>query len=258
MKKNIFFAWFIAAVLFVNGCKKDRLVDDCISNAIPTDSYAYPILPGTPAWANLQTGAERLQACQIPDNILLGVSTEGLIQSWLDMPINNEILMTNSLQKGIVYFIANFSGLKELVKRNDVADKLVKKYYSMNPACVTTYQTDIEKGKFIYSFSCIELPLAQDTILNRMTTEQKKVLIKKAMDKYYSRKEYSNYYDLVSTDLSLFICAKAMKNSQYQPFLNQINNNLQWFLENAQFYIPLGDYTTEKNIIISQALNFIK
>jgi hypothetical protein len=49
-----------------------------------------------------------------------------------------------------------------------------------------------------------------------------------------------------------------MRNSQYQPFLNQINEDLMWFILNAQFYIPLGDYRIEKEIIISNSKIFIK
>ena len=245
-------------VILSSSCKKEKPDIDCNTYPVPSDTYKYPILPGTPAWANLKTGDEMLQACQIPDSVLPTISTEGLIQSWLDMPLNNEIFMTNSLQKAIEYFIENFSGLRELVGRNDAADKLFKKYQSMNPACITTFKTDIGQGSFTFLFSYIELPLAQDTILNKMTLDQKKDLMKEALQKYYSRIEYSTYYDVVSTDLSLYICARSMRNNQYQPFLNQVNSNLQWFIDNALFPVPLGDYTIEKNIIISHSLDFIK
>lgn len=258
MKRLKIFGWFVALIIFGNSCKKGSLNNDCNSYPVPLDTYKYPILPGTPAWANFQTGPERMQACQIPDNILPDISTEGLVQSWLDFPLNNEIFMANSLQKATVYFIANFSGLRELVGRNDAADKLFKKYQSMNPTCVTIYQTDIEQAQFTFLFSYIELLSAQDTILNKMSLSQKKALMKEAMGKYYSRIAYIKYYGGGLMDLSLFICAKAMVNCKYQPFITQINSNLSWFINNAVFPIPLGDYSFEKNIIISQALNFIK
>ena len=258
MRQLKFFILFIAVIIFTNACKKESTDNNCNNSPIPSDTYKYPIQPGTPAWSTLKTGEEMLQACQIPDSVLPAISTEGLIQSWQNMPLNNEIFMANSLQKAMEYFIANFSGLRELIGRNDVAVKLFKKYQSMDPTCITTFQTDREKGSFPFLFSYIELPLAQDTILNKMALKQKKELVKEALQKYYSRLEYPADYDVVSRDLSLFICAKAMRNSQYQPFLNQVNDDLMWFILNARFFIPLGDYAAEKDIIISNARNFIK
>jgi len=241
-----------------SSCKKTKADIDCNSYPVPSDTYKYPILPGTPAWANLKTGEEMLQACQIPDSVLPTISTEGLVQSWLDMPLNNEIFVTNSIQKAMEYFIENFSGLRELVGRYDAADKLFKKYQSMNPACITTFKTEIEQGSFTFLFSYIELPLAQDTILNQMTLKQKKILVNEAMKKYKYRIDHLNYYDIITANISLFICAKVMRNCQYQPFLNSMNDDLLWFISNAQFKIPLDNYATEKNIIISNSLNFTK
>lgn len=257
MKLSIFFAFFFATITFSNGCKKNNSEGWCNPYPIPADTYRYPIVPGVPAWANLQTGDERLAACQIPDSILSNISTEGLVQSWLDMPINNEITMANSPQKAMIFFMEKFSGLRELVKRTDAADIFFKRYQFFNPACVTNYQ-GIEEGKFVLSSIYIDLPLAQDTILKKMTLQLKKALMKEALDKYKVRKKYADHYDVFTTDLSLFICAKAMVNSNYPPFLNKINNNLQWFINNALFPAPLGEYANERDIIMTYSSNFIK
>lgn len=257
MKPVIFFICVIVMVIG-SSCNKEKADVDCNVYPVPSDTYKYSILPGTPAWANLKTGDERLQACQIPDSVLPRISTGGLVQSWLDMPLNNEILMTNSLQKAIEYFIEKFSGLRELVGRKDAADKLLARYQSMNPACVSTFKTDIEQGSFTFSFSYIELPLAQDTILNQMTLKQKKILINEALKKYKYRTDHLEYYDVMTANISLFICARVMRNCQYQPFLSSMNDDLLWFINNAQFKMPLDGYATEINIIISNSKKFIQ
>jgi hypothetical protein len=169
-----FFILFIAVIIFTNSCKKESTDNNCGNYHIPFDTYKYPILPGTPAWATLKTGQEMWQACQIPDTVLRTISTEGLIQSWIEMPLNNELFMTTSLQKAMEKFIANFSGLRELIGRNDAAKKLFTKYQALKPDCITKFKTDNKKGAFPFLFSYIELPLAQDTILNKMTLEQKR------------------------------------------------------------------------------------
>lgn len=256
MKPSLF-VWFLFIAVGFNGCKKDETDNGCPSYPRPTDTYKYPIRPGTSEWANLHSGDEMLQACQIPNDLLKQMSTQGLVQTWLDMPLNNEITMANSPEKAMIFFIEKFSGLKELVLRNDAADELFKRYQFYDPSCVTSYK-GIKQGEFVLSSIYIDLPLAQDTILNKMTLQQKKALMREALNKYDLRIKYDEYYDVLTTDLSLFICAKAMVTCQYQPFFNELNNNLRWFIDNAQFPIPLGNYTAERNIIVTQAENFIR
>ncbi len=80
--------------------------------------------------------------------------------------------MTNSIQRGVEFFITNFSGLKELCNRKNAGEKLYERYESMKPACITGLTNDNDKGA--YTFTYIEMILGQDTILNKMTTLQKK------------------------------------------------------------------------------------
>ncbi len=257
--KLIFYTCIAFFVVVIAGCKKDTISnEDCWNYPEPADTYKYPILPGTPEWATLETGDERLEACQIPDNILATISTEGLVQSWLDMPLAIEIFFANSPQRAIEFFIENFSGLRELVGRADAWNKLLEKYKSMIPACITTLASEVEQGKYTFLFSYLELPLAQDTILNKMNLNQKKELVSVALDKFYLRNRLPNHFGGLVTDFALLICARVMRNCNYSPFLSKVNDNLQWFIDKGVFPIPLGDYEVEKNIIISSAKNFLK
>lgn len=261
MKQIVLFIGIVGSLPLFYSCKKsptDTVKNNCINDSIPPDTYKYPIVPGTPEWATLRTGEARWQACQIPDSILAKMSTEGLVQSWLNLPVINELWVTNSIQQTMEYFMLNFSGLKEVVKRDEAGDKLFKRYKSMKPECITIFNNDIDKGNFILSFSEIGLVLAQDTILNKMTLGKKKILVAEALEKYYKQSDYSNDYGRFPMEHCWFICAKVMMNCRYQPFINELNNNLLWFIKNAQFYIPVDDYTPEIKIIISNSVNFIK
>lgn len=246
-------------LLLINSCKKDNTHNNnCKNLPIPSDTYKYPILPGTPQWVALETTEKRWEACQIPYNVLNTISTEGLIQSWIDWPFTNNLFFSNSIQKSMEYQIANFSGLNELCKRNNAGAKLFERYKLMQPSCVATMPEE-EQGFFTLSFTYPEYLLAQDTILNKMNLEEKKQVVAEALKKLDEKLAHNSSFTRPSTLPSLFICAKVMKNCDYQPFVNELTNlDLLWFVNNADFYMPTGDYPSEMNIILLQSSNFIK
>lgn len=248
---------FVVLLAFFS-CKKDKIANiDCKPYVMPADTYHYPILPGTPEWLALGTTEARWQACQIPGNVLNTISTDGLVQGWLDMPLNNEVFLANSLQRAIEFYIENFSGLKEFVKRNDAAEKLFGRYQMLSTSCIENYSTLEGKENYSFLFIYAGLLLGQDTVINKMPLQQKKQLVAEAIKKATEQQAYYDVYGKPGLENCCFICAKVMNNCNYQPFISQINDEIRWFLYNAQFYIPAEDHGKETNIIINAAKNFI-
>lgn len=56
-----------------------------------TDPYEYPYAPGTTLWENTQSRQLRIDACQIPDEILKSMTTSALIDTVLNYPYIMEI-----------------------------------------------------------------------------------------------------------------------------------------------------------------------
>lgn len=261
---NVKWRIILGAFAFIQllACKKSDSSPTvvCSDEPKPSDTYVYPIRPGTVQWSNLTSGDEQLKACQIPDSVLSNISTEGLIQSWLDFPLTNEILLSNSVQRGIEFFIANFSGLKELCKRKDAGDKLFERYKKMDPLCIDNFTSDSAKGFYTFTFTYVEMLLGQDTILNKLTASQKKLLVSEALNKYDSKNKYEVYFGFFGAANSMFVCGKAMQNSLYQPFLTEVSNSplLLEFLNS--FLLPADKtqaYQLTKNIL-NHSFNFIK
>ena len=250
-------AIFMLIIIFASCRKSNSSASTCTPYTEPPDTYKYPILPGTPAWVALGTTEARWQACQVPADILQATSTAGLAESWLTMPLNNELFSGNSLQKSMEYFIENFSGLKELVKRNDAAEKMFERYKLLNTSCVESYSNDADKGAFTFLFTYAGILMAQDTIINQMKAEQRKQVVAEAIKKIEEQQKYYDVYGKVGLESCCFICARVMYNSRYELFLTSINPEIQWFLDNAQFQVPAADHSREVNIIIQSAKNFI-
>ncbi len=64
------------------------------------DNYEYPIVPGTPEWAEFESHVEMIEACQIPEDILTNMCTHGLIVTCLNYPLLSDILVFNIIQLG--------------------------------------------------------------------------------------------------------------------------------------------------------------
>lgn len=225
----------------------------------PEDTYLYPIRPGTSEWRNLPA-EDHLKACQIPDSIVRNISTEGLIQSWIDFPLNIEIIDASTLQKGIEFFMRNFSGLKVLIGRKNAGEKLTERYKAMNPACVIKFKDDVSKGGYTLIFTYIEMLLGQDTILGHLTIYQKKQLISIALNKYKIKKEYIQQYGFFGEENSLFVCARIMKFSNYQPFVKEISNfpAIQQLLNTGTFPLTINNNSKEVKVILFHSNDFIK
>ena len=98
-----------------NDCENARLWD-------------YSVKPGMDEWAKFQSNEEMVYACQIPENILLCLSTEDLIDLCLRYPLLTDFFVFESLNTGLDKLFSDFNGIRELYKREDVSSSLLKRY----------------------------------------------------------------------------------------------------------------------------------
>lgn len=84
-----------------------------------TTPYEYPIKPGTNEWINFKTHAEKVEACQIPQEILCKMSTEALVETILNYPLLIDMFAWNTFEDGYFMLSKTFNGIKELEYRND-------------------------------------------------------------------------------------------------------------------------------------------
>lgn len=240
----------------------DYAVLQCNNYPAPQDTYNYPVKPGTAAWSNLPTADAKWLACKIPDSILLKMQTQALIQSWLDFPLRSDIFTASSLQFGMNYMMQNFSGLVELTKRPDNEEALLERYTIINPGCIQNYTTLPDIGSFSLNIMYLEALMAQDLLLNKSTALIRKQLVSEGLKKYKFKEHYSNNainYAQADFGLSLYVCAKAMKASNYQPLLTAISNstNLKQFIETAYFPAGITDKSPDMQLLIQLSTNFI-
>lgn len=94
----------------------------CGSNEADKGSevYAYPILPGTDEWKELNSHQEMIEVCQIPYNILKELDDYELIVSILEYPLFDDIYLYDNLEEGFKTMANSFNGFEELSSRPDI------------------------------------------------------------------------------------------------------------------------------------------
>jgi len=91
-----------------------------VNNYSVDTPYTYPVVPGTDAWAALETRADMAEACMIPEELLSEMTTSALLETVLNYPLLADIMAFNSAEQGVERVASGFNGLQELLLRNDL------------------------------------------------------------------------------------------------------------------------------------------
>lgn len=225
---------FCLSLLLVTACKKEEL------SAIPPvasdeDAYVFPIVPGTPAWAALASGADKIQACQVPPAVLQKMSTPGLVTTCLNYPLLNNMLAFIPLQNGARAQLANFNGFAELSQRPDAAQLLVNRYQQLCTACVPP---PTNWGDYSLNYSYFEMVLAQDEYLTQLSSAQRHALVRITLAKYAEKQQEVANYAIFGLKTTAFLLARTMKIDNYAPFLAAVGSSapLATFTAQAEIY----------------------
>jgi hypothetical protein len=214
---------FILIYIFIScqEAENDFILCDCIHNSTPKDTYIYPVRPGTSKWNELENGYQRINVCQVPDSILLEISTEGLIETCLTHPLLFELIYTDlpggGLQWAMEKMIKNYNCFSELSKRQNAGIYLLKRYQLINPCCVKKTN---KPGEFANSFSEFEMILSQKCFMEQLSDNELLELISKAFSNYNEKLEYEDYFSWVyGMNTSVLLIGRGMLFLEYKPFL---------------------------------------
>jgi hypothetical protein len=220
--------------------------------------WDYPVHSGTAEWKNLKTYKEKLNALNVPDSLLLRMSTKDLVITCLDYPYWILVTSRNNNQSGYNYIRSVFNGFRELESRVNACNELLTRYQKMNPAEITSIKTIAEQGKFSYQFVFIEILLSNYPILKNSSDDDKILALKTSLSFYEKKfKEPSKYssYSISTTCLVLARILELSNSNEYVMLVNQ-HPELIEFVELAN--IPPIDLLNKIAISCSEYLKKIK
>lgn len=135
MNLNPLRLYFLVVLMFsLSSCIDNRNIEIANESTISTRSdsrsgfsYEYPVKPGTSEWYDLSHD-ERINVCQIPDNILVSMPSSALAISCVEHPLVLEYVFANNEKEHITLCMNEFNCLTELLRREDGVRNLMNVY----------------------------------------------------------------------------------------------------------------------------------
>jgi hypothetical protein len=230
---KVLYSSVIVLFILLFSCTKDDSDKKNCQPFIISDSYQYPIKPGTTEWAALGSLSARIQASIIPQQTLETISTSGLIESLLNYPFIQDYMVSNAMQTGFEFTKSQNPGFSELYGRSDIYNEFYDRYKLMSVSCQNIYPPFRgNDGVTQISFEVFELFIFQDDFLDELTEEQRSEIFKLVYEKLQlkTNNDYADNFKLVSTA----ILGTIMYKNAYQPFVEEClsNQNLMYFIIN--------------------------
>ncbi|MBQ6037521.1 MAG: hypothetical protein IJL37_02485 [Bacteroidaceae bacterium] len=256
--KKIMSSIFMISALFACSSNDDDLVtltratydtyEECTNIPRPKDTYVYPVYPGSSTWQKLieeSNGDMRKirSAMQVPEKTLKNMSTEGIIQTWLDYPFSMELSAFNAYIFLIERDFYELNFCKELLRRDDAGACIINMYSTLEFGCL--------QANTIHTH--LALLTAIPDIQNKLSISEKKNFVKIALNTYERSRNLTNF----NGSASAFLCSNLMKGENYAPIVDVLDKNtaLKEFVD----FWPSGGATVEQIATIMElANNFIK
>lgn len=208
------------------------------------DRYVYPIMPATPEWQQLPKGeffmAAAYEACQLPDDVLKSISTQGLVDALAHAPLFSTAGITSiSIITAWQTHFNRFNSGLELFQREDAGDAIVDYYKLMNWNCVANLPWYLRQ---IFSMIGVEMLFTKQEILDTMGHDKKQEAVAAIMANY----EQYNY------GYSLFPIVYIMYADEYEPIVQYSQNNPENFN-----YLLRGVMNYQQDLVVSYAKSYI-
>jgi hypothetical protein len=216
------------------------------------DGYIYPVKPGTEQWKKLKSDAERTAACQIPTDTLKKMSTRGVVDSCLALPLIGDILTYDNLEQGFLAMVSKFYVFQELLARKDNGKTLLMIYQQTAPGKIREkIQKNGTKDWPLIRYFLIEVFLSRQEVIENLSVSERDELLYLAYSTYNLKKREPGTYGYMSGIACLAIIKRVM---QKEGFLS-----LDTEAEKRDIYRPYaGIRETHIPFILSRAGKFIQ
>lgn len=118
------FCLFLSAMLLATLCVSPALAANSAQGQSVDTPYEYPVLPGTPAWNELDSLEEKIAVCHVNEELLASMTTAALLETVLNYPLLVNIYAFSSIEMGIESVSQYFPGLPLLLAREDAMECL--------------------------------------------------------------------------------------------------------------------------------------
>lgn len=237
------FSILLVLILFFSCSKSDieKIRDKCLPFQF-SDTYIYPIRPGSDEWKELSSLNEKVEVCQIPDSVLNSISTEGLLETLLNYPLITDYSFFNRMQSGFNRFKNENIGFTELYTKNDIFNVIVNRYELMSLNCKGKIYPPFNNGNvenpIEIPFTTFELFIFQDELLSNINSIKREIIFEHVYNKYLLKIELGFF--AYSKLVAIAILGKIMYQNGFTPFVNYCEETefIKFFIESIPGYRP--------------------
>lgn len=220
-----------------------------------TDSYIYPIRPGSEEWKALKTSEEMVKVTQMPQDVINNMSTIGLFESVVENPLFVELSLSSTPKYFYDYHKTTSEAMIELLSRENVGSTLISRYAEMCWSCKENNYSyyNGKGGNIIGSYASIELLLAQEDIFSKASRNEHKILGQVLISNHEENdidRQNSNFC------FDAWIAANLMDYYNYRGFNNLLENN-----DSVKLFLGSGYISSDSSLydqIFKQFKLFIK
>jgi len=179
-------------------------------------TWDFPIKPGMEEWNRLKTEQERINAVQIPEDILNQLSSEELVELCMKFPLFGDFTAFNTFQYGFEIMAARFNIFDHLLSRKDAGKYLLKAYKDAGISGFKTlpYSNEFWSIKLYY----IELVITQRNIIQELTSDEKIELLVEARRKFSEKITIESFATLPGLQTSVRIMASVLYIEKFPEF----------------------------------------
>ena len=237
-------------ILLLCHCNKDNNNPIDICSGFKNEVYKYPNFVCTDSIDCFQKHKEALL---LPEQYIKCSSTDSLSRTCLNYPLLSLIWAYNSLQQGFDHILEMFNGFDELFNRTDANIELIKIYQQMDPDSVNSISESVDRGEYMTQFTFIEITLAQNQLINKLTHEEVNILLSLCLEQYYKKANIASF-SWIGEMSTLAIMARILESINYEPFTSEISEN-----PSLEYFISVVDagLTIYKQIIITCSENYL-
>jgi len=214
--------------------------------------WDFTVKPGTEKWSNLVTEQERIDAVQVPEDVLNNMTAEELAVTCMQFPSFGYYSAFNTPIEGMNVMFSRFNIFQYIPKKENIGKTLINLYEDADMEGWKKYAKLLDNDFWTLKMRYIEYLIAQKFVLTHLndlelkeliSIASKKIEMKMASDSFNSLSGLSSSYYLIANILDMKGILR--KSDATRNFLNT------GFITDTQIIDDINDSFNQFNNLIN-------
>ena len=189
--------------------------------------WDFTVKPGTEKWNNLATEQERIDAVQVPEDVLENMTAEELAITCINFPLFGDYTAFNTPQQGMNVMFDKFNFYKYVRNKKGIGKIFIKIYKDASTEGWNQYKSILDSDFWTIKLEYIEYLMAQDFVISDLDEQDKKELLIIVKDKINKKLSSDSFNSLQGISSSYYLIAHILDTNS----ILQNDNIIQDFLK---------------------------